>query len=297
MSFLAMQTAIARICVDHAFRQSFLRDPDEALASCDLTADESEAVKAIDLQAIQTYADSLVGKKMALVTKWFPLSLAALKKGLPGDQFRRIVFGYGYQSTRDNTEIGGEWVRGEFLRFKHYLQDLVSKGAFDIPFFTDVLEFEAARQMMSQDPTASKSREEPPSEEAAARVFGDAAQQWVKPLLGKHVSVRRFNCDIVALISETEKDETSEKSETPVTAEPMWAMFVKKPGTSRVVVQTISLPLRDVLELCDGTRTTGEILASIVSRHATPAGPAEEEVKGDCLTVLEQFYTAGLISA
>lgn len=294
MSFLAMQTAIARICVDHAFRQSFLRDPDEALLSCDLTADESEAVKAIDLQAILTYADSLVGKKMALVTKWFPLSLAALKKGLPGGQFRRIVFGYGYQGTRDNSEIGGDWVRGEFMRFKNYLQDLVSKGEIEIPFFTDVLEFEAARQMMSYDPTTSKSREEPASEEATARVFGDAAQKRVKPLLGKHVSVRRFNCDIVALISETEKDE---KSETPVTADPMWAMFVKKPGTSRVVVQTISPPLRDVLELCDGTRTTGEILASIVSRHATPGGPPEEEVKDDCLAVLEQFYTAGLISA
>jgi hypothetical protein len=293
MSFLAMQTAIAKICVDHAFRKSFLRDPDEALASCDLTRDESEAVKAIDLKALEAYADTLVGKKMALVTKWFPLSMSALKKGLSERQFRRVVFSYGYQAIRDTGELGGEWVRGEFMRFKDYLLKLVSRGEIDIPFFSDVLEFEAARQMMSQDPGASRSPQAPASEQAIIELLGDAAQKGVKPQLGKHVSVRRFDCDIVALIAATERND---ESETPLAADPTWAMFVKKPGTSKVVVQRISPAVRDVLELCDGTRTTGEILASIVTRHATPAGPSDQEVKGDCLTVLEQFYRTGLIS-
>lgn len=292
MSFLAMQTVIAKICVDYAFRQSFVRNPDEALASCDLTADESESVKALNLEAIQAYADSLVGKKMALVTKWFPLSMAALKKGLPDRQFRRIVFGYGYHGPRDDSQLGGEWVRGEFMRFKNYLQGLIVKGEIDVPFFNDVLEFEAARQMLSQDPTASKSPHAPASEQTLADAFGDAAQNRTKPRLGKHVSIRRFNCDIVALMSATETDE---KSAGPVATDPTWAMFVKKPGTAKVVVQRISPALRDVLELCDGTRTTAEILASIVSRHGKSDGLPEHEVRGDCLTVLEQFYAAGLI--
>ena len=203
MSFLAMQTAIARICVDHAFRQSFLRDPDGALTSCGLTADESEAVKALDLKVIQEYADSLVGKKMALVTKWFPLSLAALRRALPASRVRRLVFSYGYQRAGDTGELGGEWVRGEFVRFKDYLQDQVSTGEIPIPFFTDVLEFEAARQMMSHDPAASTSAREPASE-AAAGVFDDAARNAVKPLRAAHVSLRRFTCDIFALISAIE---------------------------------------------------------------------------------------------
>ena len=48
------------------------------------------------------------------------------------------------------------------------------------------LEFEAARQMMSQDPTMSKSVEEGDlgDLEEGARAFGDAVQHEVRPLRG-----------------------------------------------------------------------------------------------------------------
>ena len=292
MSFLAMQTAIARICVDHQFRRSFLRRPAECLASFDLTAEEAEAVKTIDLTAIQVYAESLVLKKMGIVTKWFPLSLAALRKALPADTVREIVSRYGYETVRDSDAIGGEWVRSEFTRFQHYLLGLVSTGEIDVPYFTDVLEFEAARQMMSHDPTMSRTLEGGESVRDAVRTFADPGANGVMPLLGPHVRVRPFTCDIVAVISRTEDDSAG----APVADEPTWVMFVKKPGTAKVIAQAISPPLKDILELCDGTRSTSEVLASIVSRHATPAGLSEDDVKGDGLAVLEQFYAAGLIT-
>jgi hypothetical protein len=78
-------------------------------------------------------------------------------------------------------------------------------------------------------------------------------------------------------------------------AQPTWVMFIKKPGLSKVVVQTVTAALNELLGLCDGTRTTAAILEMIGARYAD-ANRRSEDVQDDCQAVLQQFYLAGLMT-
>ena len=112
-----------------------------------------------------------------------------------------------------------------------------------------------------------------------------------RPLLGRHASLRRFNCNVVELIAQVETAQTF----VPPAPAPTWVLFVKRPRRSKIALQTVTRPVREVLELCDGTRPTAEILDHMASRYATAATPADD-VRGDCRHMLEECYKAGILT-
>jgi hypothetical protein len=289
---LSMQTALAQMCVDASFRRLLRRDPDQALRSFDLSVDEAAAVTTIDTEAVDRYAEALVGKRMALIAKWFPLTIAMLKQTTPPDRLQPILNGYAHANIRDSAPVGGDWVRSEFEQFRGYLRGVIARKELAVPYLADVLDFEATRQLMSQDPALSRASLDGADAEKVTRAAAAVAAPWGRPRLGGHVRVLPFDCDIVAVIAQVE----SGSAGPPVSGEPAWVMFVKKPGLAKVVVQALNPALRDVLELCDGTRTTAEILAVAISRHATEDMP-EQAVREDCRAVLEQFCLSGLMTA
>ena len=289
MSFLIMQTVIARLCVDRPFRQSFRRAVEEALQSYDLSAHEIEAVKAVDFDAVDLYAESLVRKRLGTIAKWFPLTFAALRKGLPPEQRLEVLSGYGYGTIRTSDDIGGDWVRSESGKFARYVNGLIERGALAMPCLSDLLELETTRRTMTQDAAVSASSRGFAKGREVAR-FGDL-QAHGRPLLGQHASLRRFSCNIVELIAQVEKAETL----APPAVAPTWVLFVKKPRRSKIALQTVTRPVREVLELCDGTRPTAEILDHMASRYATAATSADD-VRGDCRHMLEECYKAGILT-
>src|SRR5205085_2611718 len=142
MSVIEMQSVIARLCVDTSFRRAFIQEPEKILATFDLTGDEAQSLKALDMESVQDYASSLVGKKMALLQNWLPLSLSYLEQTSSREKVRHILRDYSLDTIRDTEELGGTWVQGEYERLRNYLRQLSADGEIDDPYFADLLEFE-----------------------------------------------------------------------------------------------------------------------------------------------------------
>jgi hypothetical protein len=286
-----MQTAIAKLCVDAEFRNTFQASPDEALQRFALTDDERAAVKGIDSLALERYAESLIGKRSSLVTKWFPITFSAMRRGLPTQRLHEILSEYSHQNIRDTSEVGGEWVRSEALRFRNFLQGVFARDQIGIPHIADLLEFEITRQLMSQDPSLSTSPAGIDEASFKALAAREAARMDGQPLLAKHVRLQQFHCDIVEVLARVENGHPV----SPVSEQATWVMFIKKPGLAKVVVQTVTSALNEFLTLCDGTRTTTAILETISARYADDERRSDD-VRNDCRAVLEQFYLAGLMA-
>lgn len=288
MSMIAMQTVIAKLCVDQTFRENFSIDPDKELEPSALTAKESAEIKSIDMQAVCEYASSLLNKRLGLLRKWFPLSLGVLAKRLPAEELYAILNRYGLANIRGADEIGGDWVRGEFHRVSTYLRHLIAIGAIDVPCLPDVLEFEVLTFTMLNDPEISKSALGFTTADRTKSTFISECQRTSKPLLGRHACLRSFNHNMAELLPLVDEQQDI----PPFEMKPTWVLFCKRPHAFGVDTSTINLPLKQLIDLCDGKRTVADIISSIASHFRI----TKAESGNDCLSALEQLYIRGAVT-
>ena len=293
MPMIDMQTVIARLCVDAQFREAFLKDPDTTLKQFDLTQQECESIKELDMQAIREYASSLVGKRIGIIRKWYRLPFAFLEAKLPRDKVNRIARRFGVDEIRETDEMGGEWVRAEFDRFYAYLRELISTKEINLTGFSDLLEFEAVRFSMGQDPELSSvAAEFSEANQAKELVFTEEFQKSFGPLLGRHTRIRHFNYNVADLVTMLEEEMPVPELEE----EPNWILFFKRPHSLQVDASVINLPLKSLFEMCTGEWSTVDVISSIASQYCASSDTPEEELKEDCLAILEQMYSAGAIT-
>ena len=288
MSMIAMQTVIAKLCVDHEFRHTFSSDPDKALELSALTAKESEDIKSVDLQAVREYASSLLSKRLALIKKWLPLSFLVLAKQLPAEKFHVVLNQYGLENVRGTDEIGGDWVRGEFHRVSEYLRQLIATKEIDVPCFTDVLEFEVLKFSMLTDPEVSQYAIGFTKADRTKSTFTNECQRNPTPLLGKHARLQSFSYNMAELIPLVEEQQAI----PPLEVKPTWVLFFKIPHAPGVHTSIINLPLKHLIQLCDGKHTLDGVISSIASQ----LGITEAAARADCLATLEQLYVRGAVN-
>jgi hypothetical protein len=287
MSMIAMQTVIARLCLDHEFGQAFASDPDKALESCALTAKESEEIKSVDMQALRQYAASLLGKRSGLIKKWLPLSFLLLARQLSDEKVYAILKRYASENIRGTDEIGGDWVRKEFDRVSKYLCQLVAMRVIEVPYFTDVLAFETLRFSMLNDLDVSKRATEATTAERTKATFVGECQRSARPVLGKHACVQVFNYNLAELIPLVEQEQAMPGLEM----KPTWVLCFKRPHALGISTSVINPALKHLIELCDGSRTIDVIVSAIAFQLEI----TEAAARGDCLAALEQLYIAGAV--
>jgi hypothetical protein len=288
MSMIAMQTVIAKLCLDHEFCQSFAGSPDRALESCGLTAMELEEIKSVDLQAIREYAASLLGKRLGLIKKWLPLSFLLLAKQLSAAKVHTILKRYSSENIRGTDGIGGDWVRMEFDRVAKYLRQLVATREIESPYFTDVLAFEVLRFSMLNDLEIGRRAIEAASGERTRATFISECQRGARPALGKHACVQVFNYNLAELIPLVEQEQAIPALEL----KPTWVLCFKKPRALGISTSVINPALKQLIELCDGGRTIDGISSAI----AAQLGVTEAGARDECLAALEQLYIGGAVS-
>ena len=287
MSMMGMQTVMARLCVDYEFRQAFAIDPDRALEASALTAREAAQIKATDIEAVREYAGSLLGKRIGLIRKWLPLSLRVLAKHLSAQEANRILERYGLENIRGTDEIGGEWVRAEFQRVSEYLTGLVARGEIEVPYFRDVLKFEVVKFWMLNDLAVNECARCFTKPDRTQSTFTDECQRNGKLRLGKHACLESFDHNLAELLPLVEK----EASMTQLEVNPSYVLFFKRPDAPGVANSTVNLPLKQLIELCDGTRTIDGVVSSISSQ----LGMTEAVVRNDCWAALGQLYIGGAV--
>jgi hypothetical protein len=292
MSLIVMQTAIARLCVDIDFRQAFLKDPGSTLAPLDLTAEEIESIKALDMVEIRDYAASLLGKKIALLKKWLDMSITFLEVNLGEDKVRQILRRYGLENIRDTEELGGEWVRSECDRVTSYFRELIQTKEIEVHGFSDLLEFEAVSFAMALDPEVAASAVEFTDANTGGGLnFDEDFLNAARPLLGKHVRVQLYDYDVAEFSTQFEQGMRN----AALRFEPVGILFFKKAQDIKLQTSIINGPLKDLLDMCDGKRTTKEILSAIASQYGSSVEGGPEEVIADCVDIFEQLYTAGAV--
>ncbi len=292
MSVIEMQSVIAKLCVDNNFRRAFVKEPEKMLVGFDLTDNEAECLKALDMESVRDYASGLVGKKMALLHNWLPLSLTYLEKTLSEDKTKHILRDYSLEAIRDTEELGGAWVQGEYERLCNHLRQLSRDGEIAAPYFDDLLEFEATAFLMGIDHQVSKSSSDFAAANNAVEVaFTDEFQENFMPVLGQHVRVRSFNYDVSELVTSIEHKQPIPELEK----ETVWVLFFKIPHSVKAESHTINLPLKELLEMCGGELSTKQIINAIATKYAEPEGTVDE-LADDCLQILEQLYSYGAIA-
>jgi hypothetical protein len=292
-----MQSVIARLCVDLKFRRAFLNEPEPTLASYDLTREEIDSIRALDMEAVQEYAASLVAKKIGVIRKWLPLSFAYLEANLPPDKVRQILRGYSLDNIRDTEEIGGDWVRGEFERLCGYFRERIAEGEITARPFPELLEFEATTFSMELDPEVSKSASEFAEANSRREVeLTEEFQSGFAPALGRHACVRGFDSDVAELVARIQGGQPAMEPEPEPEPGPTWVLFFKIPNSVKAETHAINLPLKELLGMCNGKIAVRDVISAIADKHAADAGSTADELGDDCLQILEQLYHYGAVT-
>jgi hypothetical protein len=285
---IAMQTVIAKLCLDHEFRQAFASSPDKVIESCGLTAKEAEEIRAVDLQAVREYGTSLLGKRLGLIKKWLPLSFLLLARQLSAEKAHAILKRYASENISGTDDIGGDWVRTEFDRVSKYLRQLVAIREIDVPYLADVLAFEVLRFSMLNDREVSRSAIGVARAERTKASFIGECQRSAKPVMGKHACLQVFNYNLAELIPLVE----GEQAIPALEVKPTWVLCFKRPHALGISTSVINPALKLLIELCNGRQTIEGIIASIASQlDITEAG-----ARDDCFAALEHLYVAGAVS-
>ena len=291
MSVISVQTVIARLCVDAIFREAFLQDPDAALRPFGLTAGEAVNVRDLDMEAVRSYAGGLLSKRLKLMAKWLPVCFAVLH-GPESPKGHRFLERYARENIRDDSELGGEWLRRESRRFADYLRQRVFSGEIPLPALAELAEFEAVKFSMMNDPEVSHSALAfAAALEARPAPLDRSALMEKRPLRGRHVHIQAFGYDIPDLVEGVEAGRGIADAEPT----PTWVLFFKGAGKKRVATSILNEPPKDLLDLCDGQATGKQIVAHIVARHGASWGLGPEQVTEECLDALSQFHAAGAI--
>lgn len=293
MSMIALQTVIARLCVDAPFRGAFEEDPERALQPLDLTPAEAQKLRALDREALHAYADALMAKRLSLPKKWFPISLRGLEIHLSAAVLLDRLHHYGLTTRRGPREIGGDWVRAESERFGQYLAQTAERWAPEAPYLGTVIEFERRKLALLNDPVPEQGPS-PGSEAGCVGAFiGDPTfPARVRPRLGPQAVVCAFPYNLAKLMAWVE----GRPDPGPPQEEPTGVLLFRPPGALSVHIRTINPALRDLLALCDGTRALAQILAVTAPRYAPAWGLTEEETVGECLTILRRLHAEGIIT-
>lgn len=293
MSLITMQTVIARLCIEAGFRQAFLSGPDPVLHPLDLTAAESEALKALDRRALQEYASALVAKRLALLQKWFPLFFRLLEIYLAPSERQALFDHYVSQTLHPADEIGGHWVRGESERFYHYMHQIWRRPDRARPFLADILHFEWQKLTLKQDPAVSRALLA--FMEVHRRAGGDETTGFhenSRLLLGPHVRVCGFRYHPAKLMARI----VAAPPAPAVEEESTWVLFYRKAFQPDVGTFTITSPIKELLERCNGTWPLDRILSSCLRRWAATGSLPAVETKSACLKFLHQLYSQGLLT-
>ena len=293
MSALAMQIVIARLCADFGFRRAYFNEPDKTLGEFDLTREEIDSIKALDMPVVREYALSLVAKRTELIKKWFAMTFSYLETALPQAEVNQLLHRYGVETYRDREELGGEWLRGESERFYEYLRGFAERGEVTAPYFSDFLEYEYAVFSMKNSPeTYQSSADYEKANEAEAPGLTPDLVRRSRPVIGRHARLRLFEHDVAELVACL-----GEGRPLPAPApSPTWVLFLRTPTAQTVIPSVISPPLKELIELCAGGLTTEEIVSDVARRHASGDGFTEEELQNDCLDVLGQLYDMRVVT-
>lgn len=176
---------------------------------------------------------------------------------------------------------------GAGLAFCDFLRDRLSSNGLvaDRALVEDCLRFQVHRWRAQRDDETT--RVEPPFA-AADRLCGAAVADPralpLRPLRSRHAEVVEFDHDVTALFGGAPSAESAQA--VAAGRRPSIVCFLRAVNLQRTELK-LTPAVRALLELCDGTRTTGEVLEQLAG---APGAEPDENLRKRVVAALERLY-------
>jgi hypothetical protein len=256
VTLLAVQQVVSRVLTDPVFRESFFREPESASVAYPLSERELASLVRLDQARVGASAEMLLRDRVEFALSAFPAS-ALILRPLMAELAPRLAREFPPVPTEDpRLEREGE-------RFATLVLGLLAAGELGPEYLGDVVVFERAMSHLWNSEEAWRSAEElallarlQPSSPSADDVLASV------PRLGEHVTVGVFDYDVVDL---TDRLTRGEVPESPP-RQPTIIVLTRAVDGSGIRRQRVNGLTRDLLSLCDGTRTGQAVVGELAGR-------------------------------
>ena len=276
MSLLGLQSILARLYTDSAFRAVVFRDPSDD--GTGLSDEEQQLLAALDRGQVERFARSLQQKRLGLVRELLPAATRLI-----GGQLDRCFFAYcdRYPSAPERWAEAIAFIDDLMGELPLYDSDRHLPG-----YWCDLLTCERlhlelrAATIRAADPLL------PPS---SAPTLATEDQLNARPQLTGQVRVAAFQYNMAALYPTVVRGEVTEAQ-----PDPSFILMVAMPSETRVRMKRINAPSAQLLTLCDGTRKLEAILDEVAAGlHLAPSDrPVFER---ECRRFLTPLAENGLV--
>jgi hypothetical protein len=248
MSNGEMQACLARLLVDEPFRRLLDADADAVLGGYILSAEEQQALLGIDRGQMHDFAASLIAKRRKRVERAYPM-LFALIGPVMARCYARFYHLYPAKP--------GQAYSQDVLDFGAFMEETLSDLDGVPAYASDVAKYE--RLCFVTLETVPPAEPRPRGESGPEVLSGMDARPRLRP----DVEVAEFAYDVAAL-------DGALAGEPPV-LEPSACciLFHSGAGTDGLHMQRVNPPTKVIIDLCDGSRTTTQVIAEAEARLGT----------------------------
>lgn len=261
MSANELQACLARLYTNSAFAEWFALDPEGALGGYFLTPDERSAITTVDPRALKSFAASLVAKRRGRFEYAYPALFALGGPALD-------VYCSRYHDIYPLRP--GTTTTADALRFGAFMEETLVDAAPLPGYARDLVRFERTKYRLRGSSTRAGTDERP-----LANARG--------PDRCPDVALMRFDCNIDAIATALyERRDPVERAGVEFIA------FVGG-GEGALRLLRVSPATALVIDLCDGERTTAEVVAAVESHYGRR--PLVDSVTG----VIGRLRDAGVL--
>lgn len=247
------------------------------VAGCESTAESYTEMSTVsDAAAGDAAHDARIGKP-----RGFEQRMPWLAAVLPGKETELL------ERFRATAEISPEAEPLAAVEaFTRFLSAKISSNGFvaDKKLIEDCLRFQTHRSRAQRDDDATRGRLPfAAADLLAGRSTASPEARELRPLRSRHAEVVEFDHDVTPLFTGAEPGDRSAAKESRTIV-----CFLRTPNLLRTELK-LSAGVQDLLELCDGSRTTQTILDTVAARRAVEES-ARPEYEEQILAALQQLY-------
>lgn len=285
MSLLDMQRVFSKILTNDRFRSDFIADPERVCSVYDLESSEIKSLVSLDMSVVAKYAMMLKESRVSLALEALPVTSLLL-----GHDVHAISERYAQECPP--VPASSSPMFNEARMFQQYLLGLVDSGELKTKYVREVSTYEMTLFFLANDVSCSETAKAFTRDNAgAADADLDGEALKLKPLRGQHARLVTFRYNIVELMPMIANGESPD---VPEQATHM--LFYKIPHEVGVKTNRVNGPTKDLLELCDGTRSVESLLSELSGRYGVKTEAAKAKLEAGCLAALRQLVQTSVVT-
>jgi glycosyltransferase involved in cell wall biosynthesis len=274
MSIAEMQSCLARLYVDDAFRKLFYLDPEENLGEYILDEQEKSAIKSVDRKMLEMFALTLKNKRKKKFQAHYPLLFKALEQKTMHHYYIRYYNLYPAKPYENMYQ--------EIANFGRFMEQSLATDENVPSYLGEVARYELNYYTARFKPSSVDTFQHINYSEDQMQT---SIQPDHRPFIREGVFFDTFKVDIIKVMSELRNDQTPDN----IREGKYELIFQQIANALQPKIFGISPATRTLLSLCDGKLTTSELIEAM--EHSLEAHNLEAQI----MSMLDSLLTMKII--